>query len=162
MVNLTRVAGQNTVREHATNLINDLAALRSGVVGQPIIFVAHSLGGLVCQDALLVCNNPSEDAQSDILSSTRGIAFLGTPHAGSGLKQFAAAVANIVNLVKKPNKKLLEVLGKNSDILANIEHGFSTIVKRRDRERKPIELHAFIEELPVDYLGCVSQCYNQL
>lgn len=165
MVNLTRVAGQNTVREHATNLINDLTALRRDVVGRPIIFVAHSLGGLVCQDALLACNNPNDDAQSDILLSTCGIAFLGTPHAGSGLKTFATAVANIVSLVKKPNKKLLQVLGRNSEILANIENGFSTMVKRRLGDRqgslKPIALHAFIEELPVDFLGCVCLYWAQ-
>ncbi|KFY33768.1 hypothetical protein V494_07314 [Pseudogymnoascus sp. VKM F-4513 (FW-928)] len=156
VVNLTRVAGQNTVREHATNLINELAANRMNAVGRPIIFVVHSLGGIVCQDALLVCNNPHEDAQTDILSSTCGVAFLGTPHAGSGMKSFATALANIVSLVKKPNKKLLEVLGKNSEVLANIENGFLTMVQRRlvDRQSglKPIALHAFIEELPVDFL----------
>ncbi|KFY69520.1 hypothetical protein V496_00173 [Pseudogymnoascus sp. VKM F-4515 (FW-2607)] len=157
VVNLTRVAGQNTVREHSTNLINDLAALRRDAAGRPIIFVAHSLGGLVCQDALLVCNNPNEEAQSDILSSTCGIAFLGTPHAGSDLETFATAVANIVSLVKTPNKKLLKVLGRNSEVLANIENGFLTMVQRRlgDRQSslKPIALHAFVEEMPVDFLG---------
>ncbi|KFZ25366.1 hypothetical protein V502_00151 [Pseudogymnoascus sp. VKM F-4520 (FW-2644)] len=157
VVNLTRVAGHNTVREHATNLINDLAALRRDAVGRPIIFVAHSLGGLVCQDALLVCNNPNEEAQRDILSSTCGIAFLGTPHAGSDLQTFATAVANIVSLVKTPNNKLLQVLGRNSEILANIKNDFLTMVQRRLGDRqgslKPIALHAFIEERPVDFIG---------
>lgn len=161
MVNLTRVAGQNTVRDHATNLINDLTALRRNAIGRPLIFVAHSLGGLVCQDALVVCNNPAEEAQRDILSSTCGIAFLGTPHAGSDLEKFGTAVANIVRLsLKKPNKNLLSVLNRNSEVLANITNGFFTMVARRLRDRqgciKPIELHAFIEEQPVDFLGRVS------
>lgn len=154
------MAGQNTVREHARNLVNDLTALRRDAVGRPIIFVAHSLGGLVCQDALLICINPSEEAQSDILSSTCGIAFLGTPHAGSDLEKFATAVANVASLVKKPNKKLLQVLRSNSEILANIKNDFLTMVRMRDRlgSLKPIELHAFVEELPVDVIGRVSLC----
>lgn len=122
----------------------------------------------MCQDALVICNNPNEESQSDILSSTCGIAFLGTPHAGSDLEKFATAVANIVrlSLLKKPNKKLLQVLGRNSEILANIKNDFLTMVHRRLADRqgslKPIALHAFIEELPVDFLGRVGLCYAQL
>ncbi|KAI0420903.1 Alpha/Beta hydrolase protein [Xylaria grammica] len=155
VVHLTRPAGQNTVREHATSLINDLTSLRADANGRPIIFVVHSLGGLVCQDALLVCNNPNENIQRDILLSTRGIAFLGTPHAGADLERFATAVANIVSLVKKPNRRLLQVLNRNSETLANIKNGFLTMVNRRLEDGlKPIKLHAFIEEQPVDFLRC--------
>ncbi|KFZ07221.1 hypothetical protein V501_06676 [Pseudogymnoascus sp. VKM F-4519 (FW-2642)] len=156
VANLTRVAGQNTVREHARNLINDLTALRRDAVGRPIIFVVHSLGGLVCQDALLVSSNPNEEEQRDIVSSTCGIAFLGTPHAGSDLERFATAVANIVSIVKKPNKKLLQVLRSNSEILANIKNDFLTMVHRHLENRpgnlKPIRLHTFVEELPIAFL----------
>jgi alpha-beta hydrolase superfamily lysophospholipase len=141
-------------------LINDLTALRRDAVGRPIIFVVHSLGGLVCQDALLVSSNPNEEEQRDIVSSTYGIAFLGTPHAGSDLERFATAVANIVSLVKKPNKKLLQVLRSNSEILANIKNDFLTMVHRHLENRpgnlKSIRLHAFLEELPIDFLKCVS------
>ncbi|EHK48670.1 hypothetical protein TRIATDRAFT_191799 [Trichoderma atroviride IMI 206040] len=156
VLHLTRVAGQNTIREHAKTLINDLSALRTDTVGRPIIFVVHSLGGLVIQEALQICTNPNDEAQSDLLSSTRGVAFLGTPHAGSDLEKFATAVINIVRIAKNPNKKLLGVLRRNSEILANIKDGFLTMVMRRLQDRqnslRPIELHAFIEEQPVDFL----------
>lgn len=160
MVNFTKVASQNTIRDHAVNLINDLAGHRRWAPGRPIIFVAHSLGGLVCQKALILCTNPTENAQKDILSSTRGIAFLGTPHAGSDLARFATAVANFVrfSLRKKSNTKLLEVLTKNSEVLADISNGFFTMVRRREGTQMPIALHAFVEELDVDFLGRVSSC----
>ncbi|OBT95600.1 hypothetical protein VE01_05937 [Pseudogymnoascus verrucosus] len=155
VVNFTKVASQNTIRDHAVNLMNDLAGHRRWAPGRPIIFVAHSLGGLVCQKALILCTNPTEDAQKDILSSTRGIAFLGTPHAGSDLARFATAVANFVrfSLGKKSNTKLLEVLTKNSEVLADISNGFFTMVRRRESTQMPIALHAFVEELDVDFLG---------
>jgi len=45
-------AGQNTVREHAMNVVTDLALKRykTGTLDRPIIFVAYSLGGLVCEN----------------------------------------------------------------------------------------------------------------
>ena len=44
-------AGQNTVFEHAENLNGDLTNLRLQTKSfhRPLIFVAHSLGGLVCE-----------------------------------------------------------------------------------------------------------------
>ena len=159
----TRPVGQNTVREHARNLINDFTILRRRTysTGRPIIFVAHSLGGLVCQDALLVCNNPNEEYQRDILSSTCGVAFLGTPHAGSDFQKFASAVADIISLcpLKEPNKNILEVLNSHSEVLANIKDGFLTMVRTRMESHLPtIRLHTFVEELPMTALGHVSIC----
>lgn len=163
MAHWTRPAGQNTVRAHAQNLINDFTILRRTTrsPGRPIIFVAHSLGGLVCQEALLVCLNPTEEYHRDILASTRGVAFLGTPHAGSSLQKFASAVADIINLcpIKKPNKDILEVLNRHSQVLANIKDGFLTMVRTRKENHLPtIRLHTFVEELPVTALGHVSIC----
>ena len=133
VLKLTRVTGQNTVRDHATNLLNDLGALRKDAVGRPMIFVVHSLGGLVIQEALLLCTNPNDGAHADILASTRGVAFLGTPHAGADLATVATVVANIVSIIKKPNRRLLRVLNKNSETLAGIIGGFHTMVMRRLR-----------------------------
>ncbi|KAL8768746.1 MAG: hypothetical protein Q9194_005629 [Teloschistes cf. exilis] len=151
-------AGQNTTRENAQNLVNDLCTyrLRTKSPKRPILFIAHSLGGLIVQDALLLCINPSEEFQTSILESTRGVCFLGTPNAGSDFTKFATAVANIISLsvVKKPNTQVLEVLKARSQVLAHIKNGFHTLVRRRVNEGShPIRLHAFIEELPVALTG---------
>jgi alpha-beta hydrolase superfamily lysophospholipase len=57
VVNFLKPAGQNTVRSHARNLVGDLAAAReeSDSVDRPIILVAHSLGGLICEDVIGTC-----------------------------------------------------------------------------------------------------------
>lgn len=51
VVHFVKPAGQNTVREHARNLVNDLTNLRhdTSSLHRPLILVAHSLGGLVCE-----------------------------------------------------------------------------------------------------------------
>lgn len=162
VVHLTREAGLNTVRDHATNLILDLSNLRGGhhqATGRPIIFVVHSLGGLVCQDAIFSCNNASEKSQQDILNSVRGVVFFGTPHAGSDFAAIANAAASLVRLtvVKQPNSYILDVLNSNSAMLANIENDFSKLVLRKFKApQEPIKLFVFGEELPVEGLGRVS------
>ena len=161
VVHWTKVAGQNTTREHALNLVNDLCNYRTRTKSnrRPIVFVVHSLGGLVIQDALLLCANPSDEAQAAILNWTRGICFLGTPNAGSDFAKFANAVANVISLsfMKSPNAHLLEILESRSQILADIKNGFLTMVRRRVEEGfQAIRLHAFVEELPVTATGHVG------
>ncbi|KAI9730836.1 MAG: hypothetical protein M1834_005554 [Cirrosporium novae-zelandiae] len=161
VVHWMKPAGQNTVTEHAQNLVNDLCRLRARMKTskRPILFVAHSLGGLVCQNALLLCVNYNDEAQGTCLDSTRGVAFMGTPNAGSDFEKFATAVANIISLsfAKAPNTQLLEVFKGHLQVLASIKNGFLTRVRRRLRKRDPeIKIHAFVEELPIAATGHVS------
>ena len=55
------VASSNRLVDHATNLLNDLTDDRNSVnaSSRPLIFVAHSLGGLVCKKTILLSrHNP--------------------------------------------------------------------------------------------------------
>ena len=86
--------------------------------------------------------------------------FFDTPHAGSDFTKFADALANLIRIyvVKKPNQGLLDVLSRNSAMLANIEIHFTGLVRRRARnENEEIRLFAFLESLPVTATGHVSQ-----
>ncbi|RPA84497.1 hypothetical protein BJ508DRAFT_30858 [Ascobolus immersus RN42] len=62
----------------------------------PIIFVAHSLGGVILKRALLICHRYL--SQQTLLSNTAGILFLGTPHRSTAedFKE-SAALAGINN-----------------------------------------------------------------
>ncbi len=61
IVHFTREAGQNTVREHARNLVSDLTDVRRRTFSSslPLIFVAHSMGGLVCEQVWLYLMAPT-------------------------------------------------------------------------------------------------------
>ena len=73
------------VSDHAKDFLTALAHNRSENPERPLIFVAHSLGGIVCKDALLLSKNSRESHLRSVSDSTFAIAFMGTPHSGSSL-----------------------------------------------------------------------------
>ena len=94
----------------------------------------------------------------NILRSTRGIIFLGTPHHGAGLARWAELLSRSIGLVKQTNSKIVEVLKRDSEVLARIQDGFHTMVMARSKEGlPPIEITCFYEELPLQGVGLVSQ-----
>ncbi|CAD6593296.1 MAG: hypothetical protein ASARMPREDX12_007021 [Alectoria sarmentosa] len=157
VVYFIKPAGQNTVREHARNLTGDLTdlRLRTSSFQRPLIFVAHSLGGLVCEEAFILSFHAFE-AEHQLSDSLHGIVFLGTPHAGSDLSKIALALDYFIkfSLVKSPNTSNIAVLEKDSEVLAGIQDSFSTAITKRDKlEKKSLAIHCCIEENPVQWLG---------
>ncbi len=88
-----------TTEDHAQSLLLALQAKRKhGQERRPIIFIAHSLGGLVCKQALIRANQ--NEKFNDILVSTKGIFFFGTPHRGaSGTPEMAAFLGNVFDKI---------------------------------------------------------------
>jgi hypothetical protein len=86
----------------AQGLIEEL--LRHGIGQREIVFVCHSLGGLVVKQVLRHSRDLSTDAPrwKAIADSTLGVVFLATPHAGSSLASFAKAA-----IVTRPTASIL-------------------------------------------------------
>jgi hypothetical protein len=87
---------------------------------------------------------------------TRGIAFLGTPHHGSGLARWAELLSRSIGIIKQTNTEIIEVLKRGSEVLGRIQDGFHTMILARGREGQPIEISCFFEELPLPGIGQVS------
>lgn len=92
----------------------------------------------------------------NVLRSTRGIAFLGTPHHGSGLARWAELLSRSIGIFKQTNTQIVAVLKRDSEVLARIQDGFHTMVLSRGKEGQPIEISCFFEELPLPGIGQVS------
>ncbi|KAF3040675.1 hypothetical protein E8E12_003674 [Didymella heteroderae] len=148
------LASQNRIGEHARNLVNALAQLRdrSDTERRPIIFVAHSLGGLVTEDAILHSRNSAESYLQDIFRSVAGICFLGTPHCGSDLARWASVATSLASAVKTANKSLVRTLTLNSEVLARIEGEFQNMHRTLPRETA-FGITCFFEEIPVRGIG---------
>ncbi|SPN96623.1 uncharacterized protein DNG_00144 [Cephalotrichum gorgonifer] len=85
-----RVVGQisqNTVSDHARDLLSTLEIHRRNLSEKrrPVLFVVHSLGGIVVKEALRMSRDcvSTRPHLHNIFKSTVGIIFFGTPHHGS-------------------------------------------------------------------------------
>lgn len=91
---------------------------------QPIIFVAHSMGGLVVKKAYVLGKHDGQYAH--IVSKTHGIMFLATPHRGA---HYAKILNNILSTAPlgAPPKSYVEDLDTHSRTLQDINEQFRTL-----------------------------------
>ncbi|KAH0558740.1 hypothetical protein GP486_004616 [Trichoglossum hirsutum] len=91
---------------------------------RPIIFVAHSMGGLVVKKACVLGRYDREFAS--IISQVYGIIFLSTPHRGA---QYAKILNNVLSIapIGAPPKAYIADLETLSSALQDINEQFRTI-----------------------------------
>ncbi|KUI73098.1 Protein SERAC1 [Cytospora mali] len=107
---------------------------------RPIIFVAHSLGGIVIKEFLHVASNTGHD---DLSSCVCGILFLGTPHRGSYTASFMDVVSGVLKpLLGRPANTVIKDLSSNSRHLQELDQLL------RFRLAK-IDIYSFYELLPM-------------
>jgi hypothetical protein len=100
---------------HAKDLLYSLERQRPK--GRSIIFVAHSLGGLLVKDVLRRAQQAEEAEFNDIIESTKAVVFLGTPHRGSpGFAGVGEIARHVVSTLLKmdSNKAVIRALGLDS------------------------------------------------
>jgi hypothetical protein len=116
------VASTNRLIDHAANLLNDLINDRvlCNASSRRHIFVVHSLGGLVCKEAILLSRNNPEPHLRGIFDCVVGIIFINTPHKGSWMADWADIPASALGLVKSTNKSLLTILETDNQLLKSI------------------------------------------
>ena len=98
------------------------------------------MGGLVVKQALVLASNRSDC--EDIRSSTTGVVFLGTPHEGTTIAQWASFLA----IVKGNDSKLLEQLQPNAEMLYDLSHDFASGYQH-------LKTVSFYEKLGNTYVG---------
>ncbi|KAH6970345.1 hypothetical protein BKA56DRAFT_661160 [Ilyonectria sp. MPI-CAGE-AT-0026] len=151
------VASSNRLIDHATNLLIDLTTDRASchASSRPLIFVAHSLGGLVCKEAILLSRNNPDHRRRDIFAHLKGIVFMGTPHKGSWMADWAKMPASALGLVKSTNKSLLTILETNDQLLESIQARFLALIREQREAGRQLEVTCFFEELPLPVVGKV-------
>ncbi|MCJ1334324.1 hypothetical protein MMC10_011032 [Thelotrema lepadinum] len=133
VVSLWNPVSQNRISNHAENLLGSLSRLRERTETDDIkiIFVAHSLGGLIVQNALDLSRGSIEPHIRQLELSTVGICFLGTPHVGSDLAQWGRFGASAAKLFKRSNTDIVKVLKPGSEMLSSIQSRFHSILINR-------------------------------
>jgi predicted alpha/beta hydrolase family esterase len=129
--------------------INALAAMRGHGLGErPICFVAHSLGGLLVKQMLLSIDAFASE-YAHILTSTRGVVFLATPHTGAD----PATWAQYLKWVVRPSTA-------TTDSEAHSPHlRFLNLWYRNRVDRFGIQTQVFFEADPVKGVLVVSPSF---
>ncbi|KAE8351720.1 catalytic protein [Aspergillus coremiiformis] len=156
VVAFTDGASRDRIHHHAETLASGLAANRNlrSCSERPIIFVCHSLGGLVVKRALIYCNSVSDEKIQHLRSiyvSTYGILFLGTPHNGSDIAKWGLLLQNICSAVlpkkyMESSSELVKTLRTNNETLQNINSLFVNMMSR-------FHIYFFHETLSTDIKG---------
>ncbi|KAM0539576.1 hypothetical protein ACHAO7_012047, partial [Fusarium culmorum] len=139
------------------NLLTDLTNDRRhrNASGRPLIFVVHSLGGLVCKEAILLSRNNPNRSRQDFFTHIKGVVFMGTPHKGSWMADWSGIPAKALGLVKSTNRSLLEVLETNNQYLESIHVRFLSMMREQREAGRQLEVTCFFEELPLSTVGKV-------
>ncbi|KAH6681005.1 Alpha/Beta hydrolase protein, partial [Plectosphaerella plurivora] len=151
------VASTNRLIDHATNLVNDLTTdrARCDASNRPLIFVAHSLGGFVCKEAILLSRNNPEPHLRGIFNCIKGVAFMGTPHRGSWMADWAKIPASALGIAKSTNTSLLKILGTDDEFLQSVQGRFWSMVREQQKAGQELDITCFFEELPLPVVGTV-------
>ncbi len=153
-------ASQNRLSNHAENLLGELTGLReeTDTENRHVIFVAHSLGGLVVKKALQLSESSAERHLRRLQENTAGILFLGTPHSGSDFAPFAKSVGACLRLIgKRVNTDILDTLRRDSQVLLDVEDWFGQWLRRCAEASKTLQITCFYEELALPLIGKVVE-----
>lgn len=103
--------------------------------------------------AMILSENSADEHLRQIERDTVGIAFLGTPHRGADIAPFVKAIANIVEVSgKRINSEILEVLKRDSQVLAAVENSFTNWVRKKNGRA---HLACFCEDLEIRGVGMI-------
>ena len=146
-----RPPAQNSVYDIARNLLVGIESERIAEPSRPILFVAHSLGGIVVKELLRrskTSQSPGQTCQS-VFESTVGIMFFGTPHAGSDPRSFLHHIAEkAINAAGfSVNEQIVSALLPNSERLKELRDVFGPMALDRGWA-----IHSFQEQLGVKAL----------
>ncbi len=129
---MTNATNKNNVFQHGKDLLYALGRERE--LNRPLVFVAHSLGGIVVKEMLTRSSAASDEHLKNIVESTSAIIFLGTPHRGSpelaALGEWARSIMGILRM--ETNQAILAALGLKTTDLERAQESFSSLWNDHD------------------------------
>lgn len=143
---------KNTVYDIASDFLRTLEAERRSQPSQPLIFIAHSLGGIVVKELLRQSygHQAHHSHLHRIYKATAAVLFFGTPHGGAdprGLcEHVVEQVARAAGLTV--NEQIVSTLLPNSERLRELRDEFGPMARREQWI-----IYSFQEQYGVQYLG---------
>lgn len=140
---------QVTISQHGRTLLERLIDERQDCLERPLIFVAHSLGGLLVKDAIIESRKHSPQTVARmVFQRCHAIMFFGTPHLGSGLADWGVLLSNIVEALGvgfSTYKGVLRQLAPDSEKLESLTREFNEILNAPIPVDQRIKIYSFQE-----------------
>lgn len=133
-----------SILDRSTSLLDFLVTNSLGA--RPIVFIVHSLGGLIVKQMLRACADSANVKYKQLLHATRGIVFCGTPHEGAAV---ATAVKNVLSLAAS---KVIKQLALSDEALLELHNWFREWVAQAHPE-----IRSYHEELKTKTIMVVSK-----
>ncbi|XP_065787125.1 protein SERAC1 isoform X2 [Muntiacus reevesi] len=135
---------RKSIAFRSNELLRKLRA--AGVGDRPVIWVSHSMGGLLVKKMLLEASKKPE--MSTIINNTRGIIFYSVPHHGSHLAEYSVNIRYLLF----PSLEVKE-LSKDSPALKTLQDDFLEFAKDKN-----FQVLSFVETLPT-YIGSMIKLH---
>ncbi|KXX80367.1 Protein SERAC1 [Madurella mycetomatis] len=143
---------RNTVYDISWDFLIALESERRTEPSRPVVFVAHSLGGIIVKEMLRRSRgcHMAQTHLHDIFKSTMGIIFFGTPHAGADPRRFLHRI--VERAIKAAgfsvNEQIVNTLLPSSERLRELRHEFGPMAQEQNWI-----IHSFQEQVGVGLLS---------
>ena len=125
---IKEAAVNQSMKNLASNLLTAILSKREGIQSdRPIIFVGHSMGGLIVAKAITLAAFRSED-YPNVLPCITGCLFFGTPFQGSAATGKAIMLAELLEPVNQAAvSRVLNFLVPGNEALDELRNDFARI-----------------------------------
>ncbi|KAI0102848.1 quinon protein alcohol dehydrogenase-like superfamily [Nemania sp. FL0031] len=118
------------IDQYGESLLNATEASRRGNPHRPLIFIVHSLGGLILKDALRRARSSREERFEHVYKSTRALLFFGTPHRGVSYTELGITASRIATMAGfDANKKILRSLSFDATHIRVLREDFVEVLR---------------------------------
>lgn len=147
---------RNTVYVIAGDFLVALEAERRLEPLRPVLFIVHSLGGIVVKE-MLRRSSRSQEHLRNVFNSTIGIMFFGTPDGGANPLGFTHRVVKSIakGIGFQVNEQLVDTLLPSSERLRELRDEFGPMA-----QEESWIIHSFQEQLGVRGLNGKKVCEN--
>lgn len=135
---------RKSIAFRSNELLRKLRA--AGVGDRPMIWISHSMGGLLVKKMLVEASKKPE--MSTVINNTRGMIFYSVPHHGSHLAEYSVNVRYLLF----PSLEVKE-LSKDSPALKTLQDDFLEFAKDKN-----FQVLNFVETLPT-YIGSMIKLH---
>ncbi|KAL7917378.1 hypothetical protein ACQKWADRAFT_324692 [Trichoderma austrokoningii] len=125
----------------ATSFRDSLLPLVRSDTLRPIIFIGHSLGGLIVKQALTILSKSQRDADIKLIQAVYGIVFFGVPNHGMDITSLVLMAGDgpnrfLIESINFHNSQILDILHRDFQVALG-KQGESEIVCFYETERSP-------------------------